>query len=310
MNFYGKNKKQDLIFLEIKNSLELIYWIASDVDHFLEDSHEKLNKRKLNLIYNNVLKYKSFYDQTIDKIKNLKGIHKDCANLLKDYISFYLLEFDFIESSNSYKDIVTDKNFLKILTEDENFRECYKKYLQKTDIEFYRLQSYQYYSKALHAMLHFNACLKDNLDFKSAQKENIQIISLLKRAESLIDKGCKVMNLDDASLKDIMIACNRRLEPVASEYFQIQKEYNSVYKEILYVQRNFYYQFSNNKLPENTEIELIEYETSKYYGKLNELGYFGNKLVLDLMGVDTPQFSLMYSEFSNNQFDFIKVKQR
>ena len=37
-------------------------------------------------------------------------------------------------------------------------------YLQKTDIEFYRIRSYQYYSKAILAMMHFNAYLQDNHD--------------------------------------------------------------------------------------------------------------------------------------------------
>ena len=44
MNFFNKNLKQDKLFIEVNNRLSLSYWMASDIDHFVENFPELINK--------------------------------------------------------------------------------------------------------------------------------------------------------------------------------------------------------------------------------------------------------------------------
>ena len=310
MNFFGKDKKQDKLFVEIKNSFELIYWIVADLDHFVESYPEKINKKLLSLIFDNINKFNNFFNETLTKAESLSGIHKDCTNLIKDYTKLSLEQFDFTKISNSSLEEKNDIQFLRLINEEAKFRDLYLDYLQKTDIEFYRIHSYQYYSKALLAMMHFNAYLQDNHDNELANGENDQIISCLKRAESILKRGTSIMDADDASLKDLIVANQKCSKQISQEFFELQREYNLVYKEILFIQKFFYSQFNGNQLPENSEIELVDFETTKYYGKLNEIGFSISKLVLDIMDVNSPEFNLLNKSFFNNQFDFIKVNQR
>jgi len=134
MNFFGKDKKQDKLFVEIKNSFELIYWIAADVDHFVESYPEKINKKLLSIIFDNINKFNNFFNETLSKAESLSGIHKDCANLIKDYTKLSLEQFDFTKISNSSLEEKNDIHFLRLINAEAKFRDRYLYYLQKTDI--------------------------------------------------------------------------------------------------------------------------------------------------------------------------------
>ena len=53
MNFFNKNLKQDKLFIEVNNRLSLSYWMASDIDHFVENFPELINKDILKQIIKN-----------------------------------------------------------------------------------------------------------------------------------------------------------------------------------------------------------------------------------------------------------------
>ena len=140
MNFYGKNEEQDKYFVEIRNCLELAYWISSDIDHFVENSQEKINKQALDMIFFNSNNLKEFVDKTIKKLENLDGAHKECALLLANYTKFCIKEFDFINNKKRESE-PEDIKFSRMLDADIDFRDQYEKYFLRTDIELYRIKS-------------------------------------------------------------------------------------------------------------------------------------------------------------------------
>ena len=74
MNFFGKDIKQDKLFVEIKNSFELIYWIAADLDHFVESYPEKINKKLLSLIFYNINKFNNFFNEIKKRTKKIDAL--------------------------------------------------------------------------------------------------------------------------------------------------------------------------------------------------------------------------------------------
>ena len=79
MNFFDNNIKQDKLFIEINNRLSLCYWMASDIDNFVENFPELINKNILKQIFKNSNSLNVFFEQAKDDIIKLNGVHKECA---------------------------------------------------------------------------------------------------------------------------------------------------------------------------------------------------------------------------------------
>ena len=54
MKFFGKDPQQDKHFVEIRNILELVHWVAGDADNFIEFFKELINKNNLSTAINNL----------------------------------------------------------------------------------------------------------------------------------------------------------------------------------------------------------------------------------------------------------------
>lgn len=310
MNFYGKNQEQDKYFVEIRNCLELAYWISSDIDHYVENSKEKINKQALDMIFSNSINLKEFIDKIIKKLEILEGDHKECALLLANYTKFCLEEFDFINNKKRESES-EDVKFSRMLDADIDFRDQYEKYFLRTDIELYRIKSYKYFSHALSALYDFSAYLNDQLhdseDSILADIKREEILKHISNAESILGIGCRLMKANDKSLQDFVIASSGNSIISPKEYYQLQVEFNDVLKELFFVQRNFYNQFKKTQLPDLVEFNLIEYETNKYYSRLNEIGFTLSKIVLDELRIDIPDFKLLSPSIIKNPLDFVKV---
>ena len=58
----------------------------------------------------------------------------------------------------------------------------------------------------------------------------------------------------------------------------------------------------------DSEFQLVDYETAKYYGQLNQIGFSISKIILASMNKDIPNFVLLSPLANKNQLDFIKVR--
>jgi len=307
MNFYGKNLYQDKLFVEIRNSLELAYWIASDNDHFFENFPEMIDKNILRNIYLNSSLLQSFLNKTTKKINNLEGQHRKCAALLAKYTQFCIKEFDFVHNKEN-KFESEDTKYSKILDEDLKFRKKFIKYYQKTDIEFYRSMAYTQFTYALSAAIDFTIYSSEEIDSTLAENKRKEIIKHLSSADKTLNMGCRLMKEDAASIKDFNLAHSGKCGKCIEDYYDLQVEFNSILKELFFVQREFYEQLENDEFSDFLELDLYDHETKKYYGKMNVIGYEISKLILDDMSVDVPNFELLSPLTIKDQLDFIKVR--
>lgn len=306
MNFYGKNPYQDKLFVEIRNSLELAYWIASDNDHFVESFPEMIDKNILRNIYLNSSLLQSFLNKTLKKINNLEGQHKKCASLLAKYTQFCIKEFDCVQNKEN-KFESEDTKYSKMLDEDLKFREKFIKHYQKTDVEFYRSRAYTQFAYALSAAIDFTIYSTEKLDSTLAENKRKDIIRYLSSAEKTLSIGCRLMKADAASIRDFNLAYSGKSGKSIDDYYDLQDEFNSILKELFFVQREFYEQFENDEFSDFSEFDLYDHETKKYYGKMNIIGYKISKFILDDMSVDVPNFELLSPLTIKDQLDFIKV---
>tara|TARA_Y100001970_G_C14194687_1_gene837353 strand:+ start:1119 stop:2030 length:912 start_codon:yes stop_codon:yes gene_type:complete len=303
MNFYGKNFNQDKLFVEIRNSLELAYWIASDNDHFVESFPEMIDKNILRNIYSNSSKLEGFLNKTTKKINNLEGQHKKCATLLAKYTEFCIEEFS-IKLKSSESD---EENFLRIINADLRFRSKFNKYYLKTDVEFYRSRAYSQLSYALLAMLDFTVYSADELDSTLAENKRKDVIEYLSSAEKTLGIGNRLMKANNVSTRDFSIAYSGKTCNSIEDYYDLQVELNMILKELFFIQRDLYEQLKDDHL-DLSEIKLYDYETQKYYGKMNIIGYKIGKLILEEMNIDIPNFEIFSPLTIKDQLDFIKVK--
>lgn len=307
MNFYGKNYQQDKYFIEIRSSLELIYWVASDLDHFVENYPELIDKKVLDIIFSNSIKLKNFFYKTKDKINILKGIHKKCAISLANYTEFCIEEFDYVQKKSKEEES-EDITFSRIIDADINYRDQFEKYYLKTDVEFYRSKAFRHLSIALSELIDFTVYIGNKSDLSLAENKRLNAIKHLSSADTVLKIGSRLMELDDTHTRDFFIACSENTEISMEFYNQLQVDFNLTLSELFFVQSNFYTQFDKGKIPEESEVKLVDYETAKYYGQLNKIGFDISKIILNIMNKEIPQFSLLSPLAIKNQLDFINVK--
>ncbi len=303
MNFYGKNFNQDKLFVEIRNSLELAYWVASDNDHFVESFPEMIDKNILRNIYSNSSKLEGFLNKTTKKINNLEGQHKKCATLLAKYTEFCIEEFS-IKLKSFEPD---EEKFSRIINADLRFRSKFNKYFLKTDVELYRSRSYSQLSYALLAMLDFTAYSANELDSILAENKRKDVIEYLRSAEKTLSIGNRLMKSNNVSTRDFSIAYSGKTGKSIEDYYDLQVEFNMILKEFFFIQRDLYEQLKDDLL-DLSEIKLYDYETQKYYGKMNIVGYKIGKLILEEINIDIPNFEIFSPLTIKDQLDFIKVK--
>ena len=147
MNFFNKNPQQDKYFIEISYSLHLAYWMASDIDYFVENFSRLITKKEISSINKNTKILKKIFIDANTRIKLLNGAHKNCAILLSNYVKHTIDVF--LSESVTYTESESEETYLKNLHEiDENFRQSYKKYLCFSDVNMFRLRAFSKLSKA------------------------------------------------------------------------------------------------------------------------------------------------------------------
>ena len=235
MNFFGKNIKQDKTFIEINNRLCLCYWMASDIEHFVENSPELNNKDVIKKIYKNANTLNNFFDQTQEDINRLNGIHKECALLIFEFVNVCVEEFDCVHYRSSQGE-PEDSKLSRIINLDINLRtQLTKKYLLNTDVEYHRNMAFKFYAKSLWGLTDFISYYFQKDDQDLAKRALKFTLHNLNNAESAINIGMNFMEHSDTSMKELRIAIkdNLQISPqlgnrYAKEYYALQINFNHI----------------------------------------------------------------------------------
>ena len=314
MNFFDNDIKQDKLFIEINNRLSLCYWMASDIDNFVENFPELINKNILKQIFKNSNSLNVFFEQVKDDISKLNGIHKECALEIYHFVKVCMEEFECIHSMPT-QDEPEDSKLSKIIDLDIYLRDqLTQKYLLHSDVEYHRNMAYKFYTKSSWALTDFISYLSHKDEQELAKRALKLGLHNLNNAERAIDVGMNFLKHSGTSTKELRIALkdNKYLSTQSkdiytNEYCELQVNFNIILKELFFVTKEFYAQFENVQDPSDAEFKLFSHESNQYLSKLNQVGFEISKLMLTIMNVDLPNYQLLSDMTIKNHLDYIRV---
>ena len=306
MNFFGKDFQQDKHFVEIRNSLELVYWVASDADNFIEFFNELINKNNLSTAINNLEKSKELLRNNKDKIKyHLSGEHLNCALILYEFVEYCVSEFDIKQSDKTINES-DDIKWTRMLNAEESFRFRYFPYMTQ-DVEYYRLRAYSEFSRAVKEMLTFYT-YTDDLDKDHFEQKRKEILEYFRVANYWILRSNQDLNRFRSTAfieSDYGIACGSS-GLFSSEYHQLQVEYNLIWQGIIDAQKEIFTQICDNN-SETDEINFLEFHNKQFLSNLNLVGFKINKFILDTMKTELPEFDLLAPKTIQNELQFLNA---
>ena len=306
MNFFGKDFQQDKHFVEIRNSLELVYWVASDADNFIEFFNELINKNNLSTAINNLEKSKELLRNNKDKIKyHLSGEHLNCALILYEFVEYCVSEFDIKQSDKTINES-DDIKWTRMLNAEESFRFRYFPYMTQ-DVEYYRLRAYSEFSRAVKEMLTFYT-YTDDLDKDHFEQKRKEILEYFRVANYWILRSNQDLNRFRSTAfieSDYGIACDSS-GLFSSEYHQLQVEYNLIWQGIIDAQKEIFTQICDNN-SETDEINFLEFHNKQFLSNLNLVGFKINKFILDTMKTELPEFDLLAPKTIQNELQFLNA---
>ena len=308
MNFFYKNPQQDKYFIEISYTLHLAYWMASDIDYFVENFSKLITKKEISSVNKNTKILKKIFRDANTKIKLLNGAHKNCAILLSNYVKHTIDVF--LSESVTYTESESEETYLKNLYEiDENFRQSYKKYLCFSDVNMFRLRAFSKLSKAYLSITNFHSYL-------ASEDEDILKEHSLESVIKNLEYACKYMKQAELvaiktenSTKDFFIAYESNNNHYVKDFYDLELNYTRVWNELLFVYREFYLTFKDSKnFNFLEEYELMLHETTKYEGKINEYGIKICKIILEVMNISLPHIEIFSSKINHNPLNMINLK--
>ena len=306
MNFFGKDFQQDKHFVEIRNSLELVYWVASDADNFIEFFNELINKNNLSTAINNLEKSKELLRNNKDKIKyHLSGEHLNCALILYEFVEYCVSEFDIKQSDKTINES-DDIKLTRMFNAEESFRFRYFPYMTQ-DVEYYRLRSYSEFSRAAKEMITFYT-YTDDLDKDHIEQKRKEILEYFRVANYWILRSNQDLNRFRSTAfreSDYGIACGSS-GLFSSEYHQLQVEYNLIWQGIIDAQKEIFTQICDNN-SETDEINFLEFHNKQFLSNLNLVGFKINKFILDTMKTELPEFDLLAPKTIQNELQFLNA---
>ena len=306
MNFIGKDFQQDKHFVEIRNSLELVYWVASDADNFIEFFNELINKNNLSTAIDNLEKSKELLRNNKEKIKHyLSGEHLDCALILYEFVEYCVSEFDIKQSDKSINES-DDIKLTRMFNAEESFRFRYFPYMTQ-DVEYYRLRSYSEFSRAAKEMITFYT-YTDDLDKDHIEQKRKEILEYFRVANYWILRSNQDLNRFRSTAfieSDYSIACGSS-GLFSSEYHQLQVEYNLIWQGIIDAQKEIFTQICDNN-SEIDEINFLEFHNKQFLSNLNLVGFKINKFILDTMKTELPEFDLLAPKTIQNELQFLNA---
>ena len=308
MNFYFKDPNQDIRYIEVINTYNLAYWIATDANHFVEN---KSNVSAFNL--NKLINQFKFAIDTFEHANYLsvylRGDHKIAANALRQFVQICLDDLNFYSEDKKTDSEAYEINLLSQLDHEKEFQANYLHFMNPNHAEYLTLKSYSHMNQIAEDMLLIDLSTGSIENFERA-KNVVTGFNLAKTTvsyaiqnpasfEGMIDEF-EIINTfrsDNLNQKDFTKLCDMHIE-----YMKLWREYYSINEQ------TFKDIYIDNLDLEESEYDLIQHETLSYQSKINEYGIEISKLTLELMNIDIPFIEVFSKHLISSPLSFIKAK--
>mgnify|MGYP001441165200 CR=1 FL=1 len=306
MNFYNNNETQDRLFMEIQIKYHLSYWIASDVDHFVENFSDLLSESDFNNLREQYIFALDIFKDANKRAFLLNGRHRSCEHTISKYIKKCLNDFKYPKLIDSIDSESEEIAMLEIISSHNEFSRDYIKYLSGGDMELYVINSYTFFSKAFTKMMCLNSLL-DKKNEDESLKVAHEIVSDLNTAKSILDQCLATKNWVDALIDEILIiSSSRPSKKDVSKFLESNIEFLQLWKELYFIYSEFYSNLIETGFGyDEVEYSIMSFESIKYLGKININAIKNCYIILDMMNINIPQVEIFSIRTIKNPLTYI-----
>jgi hypothetical protein len=307
MNFYFKDPRQDIRYIEVINTYNLAYWIAVDASHY-EENESNITAFDLNKLINQYKLAIDTYEHAKNISSSLKGDHKIAANALKEFVRMCLNEFNFYSEDRAKDSESQEINFVSQINQEKDFQANYLHFMNPNHAEYLILKSYAQINQIAEDILLIDISTNSLENFERA-KTIVTGFGLAKKTinyaiqnptsfDGMIDEF-EIINAsrtDSLGQKDFLNLCDKNIE-----YMKLWREYYSINEQIF---KDIYI---DNLNLEESEYKLIQHEALSYHSKINAYGIEITKLTLEFMNIDVPEIEVFSTKLIGNPLSFMKT---
>ena len=292
MKFFNKNQEQDLIYLEISNKYNLAYWIAADLDHYVEHKSNIRPHEYPKLIMQYKLAMDIFENAGYNSCQ-LVDDHKRCAEALKGFVGICLKEFNFYSKAENQDSEAEEINFLKIMDDERDFHKDFVEFLSPNEAEGYIIKSYSYMTSASESLM--------LLDSESNPKRNLRLaesaVSNFRLAKETIDDCLQNEDCLDGIIDEYLIMASKNTvnlkDNAPYEFCKKNVEYMGVWREFYSLNEQLYKDvFIDSSDIDDSDYDFVNHENVQYLAKLNSLAIDICRTSLILMGCELENFEI------------------
>ena len=292
MNFYFQDPIQDIRYIEVTNTYNLAYWIATDANHFVENK-SNISAFDLNKLINQFKLAIDTFEHANNLSMSLRGDHKIAANALRHFVNMCLDDLNFYSDDKKADSEAYEINLLSQLDHEKEFQANYLHFMNPNHAEYLTLKSYSHMNAIAEDMLlidlstnsieNFERAKNIVTGFNSAKKTISYAIQNPASFEGMIDEF-EIINTsrsDNLNQQDFT-----KLRDMHIEYMKLWREYYSINEQ------TFKDIYIDNLSLEESEYDLIQHEALSYQSKINQYGIEISKLTLELINIDVPQIEV------------------
>ena len=307
MNFYFKDLNQDIRYIEVINTYNLAYWIATDASHYVENESD-ISAFNLNKLINQFKLAIDKYEDANNLSLFLTGHHKEAANALRQFVQMCLSDLNFYSEDKKTDSETHEINLLSQLDHEEKFQANFLCFMNPNSAEYLTIKSYSHINQIAEDLLLIDVGTNSikNLEraknivagFNLAKKTINLAIQNQESFEGIIEEFKIINTFRTKSLtqQDFLKLCDKHIE-----YMNLWKEYFSINEQAF---RDIYI---DGLSLEESEYELIQHESLSYQSKINNYGIEISKLTLEFMNIDVPHIEVFSNKLINNPLSFIRT---
>lgn len=307
MNFYFKDPIQDIRYIEVINTYNLAYWIATDANHFVENK-SNISAFNLNKLINQFKLAIDTFEHANNLSMSLRGDHKIAANALRHFVHMCLDDLNFYSDDKKADSEAYEINLLSQLDHEKEFQANYLHFMNPNHAEYLTLKSYSHMNKIAEDMLLIDLSTNSIENFERA-KNIVTGFNLAKTTisyaiqnpasfEGMIDEF-EIINIsrsDNLNQQDFIKLCDMHIE-----YMKLWREYYSINEQ------TFKDIYIDNLSLEESEYDLIQHEALSYQSKINQYGIEISKLTLEFMNIDVPNIEVFSNKLIDNPLSFMRT---
>jgi len=305
MVFFGKNNLHDYIFLKVLYKYHYAYWVAADVDHYVDSSINVSPYQYYKLIdqFNKGIK---FLHDANKESQCLKGDHKKCLDALFSYVAISIKNFKFFDFNIKNNSELREILYLEVLDHEKDFHSVYSNYLADNSLEKAMIQGYTFMSDTIKDIL----LLDVRGDHKTNKEISSQIANKFMLAKDTIDFALNNIPKKNSILDEFKIISSQRntdlVEDNINEIIDLNISFMKLWREFYLVHQHFYEDlFSEQSQLDQIDHVLFDHEAQKYSSEINITGIEITTKMLKYLKIEPFTVDIFSSKLLSEDLNYL-----